>query len=622
MEGLSWSQVLVVAPPVWLRRVLFSRCRSLRSSLPRRRRARSPGWAFTALPEQMDTQHVVAADDWVVSREVDEPGTAVAYRLSTGETHTFTAPAHQSLWFTSLSGNTVVGRTVTDTGQFHAVFVYDLAARTMREVDVTNAHPVAHHGDRIVVQDETTGRLSVHDVATGRSRGLPAIPQRWYNSHDVLVDDEHVVGTVREQVAPYTDHLFIYSLDTDTVREISVDGQWMRTSDLHDGVITGSAARGTFDVPVTATSGEEVTVAAYPTNDATFRVTEMSHRWLLGYTVTQYPLTHHEYVYDRADGVQRPLYTPPGLSSNSESLVPVGDSLVGSVYDRSEGTSQLGLWRATEQVGLTSVTVKNPKQSVLYGWPGDTLTSTLVGLSPANARVTYQWVRDGVPIRGATGATRKLNLDDVGKKVSLEVTATAPGHAPRTVTSPNVTVGKGPLPNVTKASIVGTPKVGNTLTVRPGTWSPSPTSYTQEWYRENRKLRSATGTTCKVTAADRGHRIRVVVWANRDGYHPGYASAKSSTVKSGTIRAATPKLSGTPKVGSTLRLSRGSWSPSSVKFTQQWYRNSYPIPGATGTYRKLTSADRGARIHVRVTARKSGYTTTSRVTAQTSAVRR
>lgn len=581
-----------------------------------------PGWTFAALPVQMGTEHVVAADDWVVSREVDEPGTAVAYRLSTGETHTFTAPDDESLWFTSLSGDTVVGRTVTDTGQFRGVFVYDLATRAMREVAVTNAHPVAHHGDRIVVEDQTTGRLSVHDVATGRSRELPALPGRWYNSNGVLIDDEHVVGTAREQVAPYTSRMFIYSFTADTVREISADGQSLAPSYLHDGIITGTTARGTFELPVTATSGTEATLSAYPNDDTTFNVHKLSHRWLLGHTTTRYPMESHGYVYDRANGVERPLYTPPGFSADSGSLLPAGGSLVGTFVDESGGARRLGLWRAAEQVGLTSVTVKNPKQRGLYGFPGDTLTSTLVGLSPVNATVTYQWVRDGVPIRGATGATRELNLYDVGRKISLVVTAAAPGHAPRTVTSAKVTVGKGGLPNVTKASIVGTPKVGNTLTVRPGTWSPSPTSYTQEWYRDNRKLYSATGTSYKVTAADRGHRLRVVVWAHRDGYYPGYSSATTWTVKSGTITAATPKLSGTPKVGSTLRLSRGTWSPSSVTFTQQWYRNSYPIPGATGTYRKLTSADRGARIHVRVTARKSGYTTTSRVTAQTSAVRR
>ena len=419
-------------------------------------------------------------------------------------------------------------------------------------------------------------------------------------------------------MAPYTQRLFIYSLATDTVREISVDGQRLDPSGLHDGVITGTAGRSTFDLPVTATSGVEATLTADPTDESSLDVRKVSHRWLLGST----PSRWESYVYDRAIGAQRPLYTPQEFSGRGVLSVPAGESVVGSVYDQASGAWRLGLWRAAEQVGLASVTVKNPKQRVLYGVPGDTLTSTLVGLSPANATVTYQWVRDGVPIRGATGATRELNLYDVGHQVSLVVTATAPGHAPRTVTSAKVIVEKGGLPNVTPASIVGTPKVGDTLTVRRGTWSPSPTSYTQEWYRDDRRLYSATGTTYKVTAADRGHRLRAVVVAHRDGYYPGYSSAKTWTVKSGTITTARPTLSGTPKVGSTLRLSRGAWSPSSVTFSQQWYRNSYPIPGATGTYRKLTSADRGARIHVRVTARKSGYTTTSRVTAQTSAVRR
>ena len=135
-----------------------------------------PGWAFTALPVQMGTEDVVAGDDWVVSRAVDGPGTAVAYQVSTGETHSFTGPAGSLLRFASVSGDTVVGYTQSDSSDPpHGVFVYDLATRTMREVDVTSARPVAHHGDNVVVEDKSTGRLSVHDVAAGRSRELPAM---------------------------------------------------------------------------------------------------------------------------------------------------------------------------------------------------------------------------------------------------------------------------------------------------------------------------------------------------------------------------------------------------------------------------------------------------------------
>lgn len=84
---------------------------------------------------------------------------------------------------------------------------------------------------------------------------------------------------------------------------------------------------------------------------------------------------------------------------------------------------------------------------------------------------------------------------------------------------------------------------------------------------------------------------------------------------------ATPTISGTAKVGYTLKVTRGTWAPSGVTLTQQWYRNGTKIAGATGTTRKLTSSDRGKRITVKVTGTKSGYTTLTRTSARTSIVR-
>jgi hypothetical protein len=34
-----------------------------------------------------------------------------------------------------------------------------------------------------------------------------------------------------------------------------------------------------------------------------------------------------------------------------------------------------------------------------------------------------------------------------------------------------------------------------------------------------------------------------------------------------------PKITGTPTVGSTLKVSAGTWSPSTVTRKYQWYRN-------------------------------------------------
>lgn len=75
-----------------------------------------------------------------------------------------------------------------------------------------------------------------------------------------------------------------------------------------------------------------------------------------------------------------------------------------------------------------------------------------------------------------------------------------------------------------------------------------------------------------------------------------------------------PRISGTRRVGATLTATvtpwlAGSYPTTRAAMTQQWLRDGRAIAGATGTRYTLTKADRGARISVRATARRYGYTT-------------
>ena len=66
---------------------------------------------------------------------------------------------------------------------------------------------------------------------------------------------------------------------------------------------------------------------------------------------------------------------------------------------------------------------------------GKKLTTTAGSWSPSPGTVTYQWLRNGKPIAGATTAGYKLVGKDKGKKVSVQVTVRAPGHLDGTATS-------------------------------------------------------------------------------------------------------------------------------------------------------------------------------------------
>jgi len=71
------------------------------------------------------------------------------------------------------------------------------------------------------------------------------------------------------------------------------------------------------------------------------------------------------------------------------------------------------------------------------------------------------------------------------------------------------------------------------------------------------------------------------------------------------IGLGTAKIKGKLKVGKTLK-AKVSTSTKGVKFSYTWYRNGKMIKGATKASYKLKKADRGKKITVKITARKSG----------------
>jgi hypothetical protein len=63
-----------------------------------------------------------------------------------------------------------------------------------------------------------------------------------------------------------------------------------------------------------------------------------------------------------------------------------------------------------------------------------------------------------------------------------------------------------------------------------------------------------------------------------------------------------PTVSGTPKVGRTLTATAGTWDPAEVTTAFQWLRGGEPIEGATSPTYRVTRADVGTVLSVRVTA--------------------
>ncbi len=280
------------------------------------------------------------------------------------------------------------------------------------------------------------------------------------------------------------------------------------------------------------------------------------------------------------------------------------------------------IWgQASWEVDVRSTLTKTPTPTIT-GTPtvGKTLTAAPGTWEPTDVSLDYQWYRGADKISGATQETYKLAAADKGKTVKVAVTGSLAGYQSVTKTSKaTATVNAGKITAATP-TITGTKRVGSKLTAKPGTWKPTSVKLTYQWYRGKAKISGATKSTYTLKLADRGKTIKVKVTGKKSGYTTVSKTSKvTAAVKAGKITAITPKISGTKKVRSKLTAKPGTWKPTSVKLTYQWYRGKAKISGATKSTYTLKPADNGKTIKVKVTGKKSGYTTvskTSKVTAK------
>ena len=143
----------------------------------------------------------------------------------------------------------------------------------------------------------------------------------------------------------------------------------------------------------------------------------------------------------------------------------------------------------------------------------------------------YQWLRDGEPIEGATAAEYTPVVADLGKAVSVKVTATKSGFTPGTATSDPVTVESGAAPQSSAApEITGTPELGETLTVSDGEWDLEDLTFAYQWLRDGEAIEGATEATYVVTEDDLGTELAAEITASKDGHEDGSATSEPVAV--------------------------------------------------------------------------------------------
>jgi len=244
---------------------------------------------------------------------------------------------------------------------------------------------------------------------------------------------------------------------------------------------------------------------------------------------------------------------------------------------------------------------------------GSVLTAKPGTWAPGAVTLTYQWKRNGVAIAGATAATYTLALADAGTSVTVTVLGSRAGFTAVSKTSVALAA-RGVFTATPVPTIAGTASVGSTLTAKPGIWAPVPT-YKYQWTRNGVAIAGATAATYKLTAADGGQQVRVVVTGSRTGFTSVVKTSAAVTAPGTFTSKPVPTVSGGSVVGSVLTVTVGTWTPAPTAFTYQWRKNGVAIAGATGKTYTIAPRDVDASISVVVTAVKTGFTTAATASA-------
>jgi hypothetical protein len=270
------------------------------------------------------------------------------------------------------------------------------------------------------------------------------------------------------------------------------------------------------------------------------------------------------------------------------------------------------------------------------GVPGSAEVGQLITLTPPVwslplVTTSYQWLRDGVLISGATQPTYVPDLEDAGHAIWAQVTGTLAGIPGATVITDALDI---PLVTGTQVSpagdvaIAGTRKIGTMLTLTGPTWDPADATSKYQWLRDDAPIAAATQAAYRLAPLDLGHAISVKVTGHRDGFVDNtITSDPVAPVVGDAIQFVTkPRVSGTAKVDKLLTADPGVWGGGTEDgtvpvFGYQWQRDGVAIGGAVAQTYQAQPADAGRRLTVKVTATRPAYKTGTFTTAAVTVAR-
>ena len=238
--------------------------------------------------------------------------------------------------------------------------------------------------------------------------------------------------------------------------------------------------------------------------------------------------------------------------------------------------------------------------------------------------LSYQWNLDGKAIAGATSATYKPRPGQLSRRLSVTITASAPGYRDLVRTTPlSRPVALGALAVKTPPTVGATPRYGRAVPYTPAVWSAKTATVRYQWFANGKAIKGATGLRYKPTTGNVGKALSVTEYVTAKGYHPHTVHTVSAGIVQGgvTSLSASPTIKGAALVGSVLKAQAGNPFPAKGMRTIQWLRDGAPIAKATGWKYRPKIADIGHALTAQVTVSRALWTSTTTTSKPTAIVR-
>ena len=258
-----------------------------------------------------------------------------------------------------------------------------------------------------------------------------------------------------------------------------------------------------------------------------------------------------------------------------------------------------------------------------------TLTADVSALADIDGlgTISYQWLRNGASISGATNSTYTSTDADVGAAISVRVRYTD-GHGTLeslTSSSTDAITGINDTP-VGLPLIQGTIRENQTLTANTSAINDADGlgAFSYQWLRNGSAISGATNSNYATEDADVGTNLSVQIsYTDNQGTTETLTSASTTAVQNvNDLPIGLPVLSGVFQEDQTLTANVAGISDIEGlgPFNYQWLRNGSAISGATSANYSTTDADVGTRISVRVSFVDGLETTETLTSAQSSTI--